>query len=304
MKSSGWIFYLVSLVLHLVFLTVVFSLPRGEGISLEEGAKGICYVKLVEVTPPSVPHGPSSAQDPRLKRSAQRPSGLCMVERSGKVKVSRKSSSKEKEDREKVKRESVASLSPSLKKGLLRPNAPTFSKRGIARRGGEREVKGPESKIPAENGVRAGNEDSSPSKVGEKAEEVASAVSPVRIARKSQEVVPPHHPSLSAFRGSLGERGTRSGGLVVLPQVSYKVKPSYPHVAKRMGYQGRVVVRLLVSASGRVEQVKIVRSSGYRVLDKAAVKALKRWRFAPARKGGRVVPWWVEVPVVFNLERG
>jgi protein TonB len=77
--------------------------------------------------------------------------------------------------------------------------------------------------------------------------------------------------------------------------------PYYPRIARRNGYEGIVLLNLLVSESGRVESVEIIRSSGYKVLDREAVKAVRKWRFVPAEQAGETVASHVEVPVVFRL---
>ncbi len=77
--------------------------------------------------------------------------------------------------------------------------------------------------------------------------------------------------------------------------------PRYPYLARRRGQEGRVVVRVQVSAAGDAAAVSIRRSSGYRLLDEAAVKAVKTWRFAPAKRGGFSVAGSVDVPVSFKL---
>jgi protein TonB len=62
--------------------------------------------------------------------------------------------------------------------------------------------------------------------------------------------------------------------------------PRYPAEASAAGWRGDVLLRLHVGADGRVEDVDVLRSSGYAVLDRAAVEAAEAWRFAPARRGG------------------
>ncbi|RMF19651.1 MAG: energy transducer TonB [Gammaproteobacteria bacterium] len=58
--------------------------------------------------------------------------------------------------------------------------------------------------------------------------------------------------------------------------------PPYPYLARRMGWQGRVVIRLIVAADGRPLQAEVAESSGYPVLDNAALETLRRWRLAPS----------------------
>ena len=78
--------------------------------------------------------------------------------------------------------------------------------------------------------------------------------------------------------------------------------PAYPLIARRRGQQGRVLLRLEVAADGTASQAAVVRSSGVDALDRAARAAVARWRFQPARRGGRAVAATVEVPVVFRLD--
>jgi protein TonB len=78
--------------------------------------------------------------------------------------------------------------------------------------------------------------------------------------------------------------------------------PAYPPLARRMGEQGRVVLRVYVEASGQPSSVEVRTSSGFERLDQAALEAVRRWRFVPARQGERAVPAHVLVPISFNLK--
>jgi protein TonB len=66
--------------------------------------------------------------------------------------------------------------------------------------------------------------------------------------------------------------------------------------------EGRVLVRAEVQADGSCNRVELKKTSGHDLLDQAALEAVKKWRFVPARKGGQAVAAWVEVPITFNLE--
>ncbi|MEJ5234131.1 MAG: TonB family protein, partial [Geminicoccaceae bacterium] len=77
--------------------------------------------------------------------------------------------------------------------------------------------------------------------------------------------------------------------------------PRYPTVARRRGIEGTVTLEVKVSASGLAEQVVLARSSGSALLDEAALEAVRRWRFRPARRGGEAVPGVVTVPITFRL---
>lgn len=77
--------------------------------------------------------------------------------------------------------------------------------------------------------------------------------------------------------------------------------PSYPRLARRRGYEGTVLLRVRVSAEGRCLAVEVVTSSGYASLDRAAVEAVQKWEFEPARSDGVAVEAVVEAPFRFRL---
>ena len=77
--------------------------------------------------------------------------------------------------------------------------------------------------------------------------------------------------------------------------------PSYPSAARQQGLEGVVVLGVLVGVDGRAVEIAVKTSSGARALDDAAVDAVTRWRFAPAREGRKAVESWVEVPLRFAL---
>ena len=79
-------------------------------------------------------------------------------------------------------------------------------------------------------------------------------------------------------------------------------KPYYPLLARKRGIEGRVVVNVLISAQGTVKTIGVGQSSGSRLLDKAAVQAVKKWRFHPVLHNGKAIPSSETVPIVFKLE--
>lgn len=79
-------------------------------------------------------------------------------------------------------------------------------------------------------------------------------------------------------------------------------KPPYPLLARRRGDEGRVVLRVQVSAAGLAEQVQLHRSSGNDSLDEAALNTVRNWRFVPAQRGDTPVAASVLVPITFKLE--
>lgn len=78
-------------------------------------------------------------------------------------------------------------------------------------------------------------------------------------------------------------------------------KPRYPKLARKRGWQGRVVLRVRVSEDGRPVDVQVMQSSGHGILDRAAMKTLKKWTFQPASKGGVRVASSLNVPIRFDL---
>lgn len=79
-------------------------------------------------------------------------------------------------------------------------------------------------------------------------------------------------------------------------------KPAYPPLSRRMGEEGRVVLRVQVATNGLPTEVAIQTTSGSARLDQAAFEAVRRWKFVPARRGDETVAAWVLVPIVFSLK--
>jgi TonB family protein len=107
-------------------------------------------------------------------------------------------------------------------------------------------------------------------------------------------------------RGAKGD-GTGGGGSgeglssVARPLGGYQVKPRYPESARRAGVQGVTTLRVRVLENGRVSDVIVEQSAGFRDLDLSAMDAVKKWLFEPARRGKEAVAVWVMLPVKFEL---
>jgi len=112
--------------------------------------------------------------------------------------------------------------------------------------------------------------------------ETVAAVAPAEPAP-----VPPPEPVKPAFGG-----------------IGYKNNPppDYPALAVRQGWQGTVLLRVRVLQSGTVESVEVVRSSGKKVLDDAAVHTVERWVFAPSTRGTTPIDGFATVPIEFKLD--
>lgn len=77
--------------------------------------------------------------------------------------------------------------------------------------------------------------------------------------------------------------------------------PRYPNASRRTGEQGRVMMRVYVSATGVPEKVELHTSSGFERLDQAALETVRTWKFVPAHRGGKPIAAWVQVPITFAL---
>jgi protein TonB len=77
--------------------------------------------------------------------------------------------------------------------------------------------------------------------------------------------------------------------------------PVYPEAAQEKGWEGTVILSVLVQPDGKAKSVEIKTSSGRKILDQAASQTVQRWTFVPARKGETAIEGWVEVPIDFRL---
>jgi protein TonB len=105
-------------------------------------------------------------------------------------------------------------------------------------------------------------------------------------------------------RGDGGDPfGVNALGITALdnvPRARLQPAPLYPHEAKRDGLAGEVVVEFVVDEAGAVREARVLRAA-HRSLEEAALRAVLKWRFEPGRRHGRIVPFRMVVPVVFNL---
>lgn len=77
--------------------------------------------------------------------------------------------------------------------------------------------------------------------------------------------------------------------------------PAYPALSRRLGEEGRVLLDVHILADGSVGELKLKKSSGSSRLDEAAMKAVKNWKYIPARQGGQAIAFWYVQPVSFVL---
>ena len=86
------------------------------------------------------------------------------------------------------------------------------------------------------------------------------------------------------------------------PQPLSSIKPVYPELAQEAGIEGTVVVQVFVDKKGRVQDTLILKGIPNTGLDEAAVTAIKKTRFRPAKQRERAVGVWISIPVNFRLK--
>jgi periplasmic protein TonB len=79
--------------------------------------------------------------------------------------------------------------------------------------------------------------------------------------------------------------------------------PVYPVVSRRLGEQGRVLFDVYILPDGSVGEIKVKQSSGFERLDRAALEAVRQWRFVPARRGDTPIAYWYVQPFTWSIDR-
>jgi protein TonB len=82
----------------------------------------------------------------------------------------------------------------------------------------------------------------------------------------------------------------------------YKDTLTYPRIARRRGWEGTVILKVLVGVDGKVEDLQILESSGHGILDNAAKDSVRGWRFEPWKRGDESIEMWGKVIVSFKLK--
>lgn len=80
------------------------------------------------------------------------------------------------------------------------------------------------------------------------------------------------------------------------------VQPKYPRVAQRKGIEGTALFEIWLDEQGQLTKLLLITSSGAKILDDAAQKAIEQWRFNPHSENGQSMPSRVRIPVRFSLE--
>jgi len=121
----------------------------------------------------------------------------------------------------------------------------------------------------------------------------------------SKEMTPEYHPDVQSKSPLADVKTAASSGPKVVsasPAYATNPRPKYPRVARRRGYEGVVLLKVLVDHEGRADDVLVLKSSGHKMLDRSALKAVKNWVFKPGTVDGKPMEMWVQVPVRFELK--
>lgn len=97
-------------------------------------------------------------------------------------------------------------------------------------------------------------------------------------------------------------QGTESSQQLTPPDLNGNVLPRYPEQARRLGWEGRVLLRIWINKQGSVTKVHVEQSSGYSLLDAAAVTNVRTWRVKPAQRNGQPVAGSWLLPIRFRQQ--
>lgn len=111
------------------------------------------------------------------------------------------------------------------------------------------------------------------------------------------------HATSSPGAASVGDGSSQRG--IAAPSILSKVNPVYPSAARQAGLEGTVILRIHIAANGRPGEISVARSTGHAALDEAAITAVGKWQFVPAkdRVSGRTVACTTTLPVSFRLHQ-
>ena len=109
--------------------------------------------------------------------------------------------------------------------------------------------------------------------------------------------------SSTNFSGAtaMPQTGNSAAFVSASPLYRENTPPVYPAIAKLRGYEGVVLVNAEILPDGRVGSTEVSKSSGYAILDKSAMEAVKLWKFEPAKKAGKPFAVRVKLPIKFVL---
>jgi periplasmic protein TonB len=133
-------------------------------------------------------------------------------------------------------------------------------------------------------------------------EDLALAEEPMPELQIEEVVAPPTEVASVPSANAIAAAPMQSGGAAQQLKTTNRVEPAYPPTSRRLGEEGTVRLRVLVDENGRPRDVNVVNSSGFERLDRAAIDAVKRWRFVAATDGSKSITAWTQVAITFQLK--
>lgn len=148
--------------------------------------------------------------------------------------------------------------------------------------------------------------------VGHLPDDSEAALSSVKTATGSEKTVSSDHETVAYTISDSDSHASDTGwkadtglhGSAVSDSHPFYIEnppPGYPEIARQQGYEGVVLIGAEILVNGRVGEAVIRKSSGYAVLDQSAIRAVKTWKFEPAKKSGIPYKTWAELPVKFVI---
>ena len=119
---------------------------------------------------------------------------------------------------------------------------------------------------------------------------------------KEPEPEPPPEPEKPQVESVEQDADLKQKGVETSAEQLRAFQPRYPRLSRRRGEEGHVTITLTVLADGSADNITVSRSSGYPLLDKAALGAVRKSRYKPATKKGRPVESTIEQEFIFRLE--
>ena len=128
---------------------------------------------------------------------------------------------------------------------------------------------------------------------------------PVNAKRPTEQHSQVPQKAVSSSGKNTVNQQVHAGGNAVSAKPDYLQNPAppYPELAKSMRQEGIALLIVNVDREGNPTKIELEKSSGYTLLDQAALKAVSHWRFEPAKMGGLAIESKVEVPVRFRLDQ-
>jgi len=125
----------------------------------------------------------------------------------------------------------------------------------------------------------------------------------LQLSGSGEKAISPAQQDRKGQGGSVMPGNSSSGEVsLVMPRYLENTHPTYPLIARIRRFEGTVILSVEILTNGSVGILTIKKSSGYTVLDKSALEAVKTWKFEPGKKTGKPTIMWVDVPVKFVLK--